>query len=277
MKLATRCAMAVLTLSVALSAPTAAAGASQPDAALVDSIVKKLESSGALDAAVERSIDRYVARKQEAQRAEYERRLSELAKRVPAVDPRSDHIRGNARAEVSLIEYTDLECPYCKQFHATPKALLGRYGGRVNWVMRNFPLPIHGAAARSEALAAECVAKLGGNQAYWKFVDAVFAQTRSNGSGLPRDHSVAKLAAEAGVNRSSLERCVADSSTAKRLEREITDATAAGATGTPTTIVRNNRTGAGEALVGVVPAEVVAQEIDRLLATQPKGSATTGK
>lgn len=278
MRAAIRCAVSILALCVAWSAATFAAdSSSEPDALLVDGIVKKLESSGALDAAVERAIDRYVARKEQAQRAEYERKAADLAKRVPAVDPKSDHIRGNAAAEISLIEYTDLECPFCKQFHATPKALLERYGGRVNWVMRDFPLPIHGAAARNEALAAECVAKLGGNEAYWKFVDAVFAQTRSNGEGLPAQHPVEKLASEAGVNGPALAKCIADPATAKRLERDIADANTAGATGTPTTIVRNDRTGAAEALIGAVPADVVAQKIDRLLAPQSPAPITKVK
>lgn len=278
MKAASRRAASILMLWVASSAPTLAGDTpSRADPALVDSIVEKLESSGALDAAVERAIDRYVARKEQAQRAEYERKAAELAKSVPAVDPESDHIRGHATAEVSLIEYSDLECPFCKQFHATPKALLERYGGRVNWVMRNFPLPIHGAAARNEALAAECVAVLGGNQAYWKFVDAVFAQTRSNGNGLPEEHSVGKLASEAGVSGPAFTRCIADPATARRVDLDIANATKAGVTGTPTTVVRNNRTGAAEALVGAVPADVIAQKIGRLLAAQSQSSVTTGK
>ena len=79
------------------------------------------------------------------------------------------------------------------------------------------------------------------------------------------------------MNGPALAKCIADPATAKRLERDTADATAAGATGTPTTIVRNNRTGAGEALIGVVPADVMAQKIDRLLATQSPASTKAVK
>jgi protein-disulfide isomerase len=252
----------------------AAPAAPQPDPALVDGVARQLESSGALDAAVERAIDRYIARKEQAHREEQEQKTREIAKRVPAVDLKSDHVRGSPAAAVSLIEYTDLECPFCKQFHPTPKALVERYGGRVNWVMRNLPLPIHGEAARKEALAAECVARSAGNEAYWRFVDAVFANTRSNGNGLPQEHSAEKLARDAGANESALRQCMSDPAMAAHIDRETAQATSAGATGTPTTIVRNNANGESEAVVGAVPQEVLAREIDRLLAPQASSAAT---
>jgi protein-disulfide isomerase len=61
------------------------------------------------------------------------------------------------------------------------------------------------------------------------------------------------------------------------VDLDIANATKAGVTGTPTTVVRNNRTGAAEALVGAVPADVIAQKIGRLLAAQSQSSVTTGK
>src|SRR5690348_2854735 len=114
------------------------AGAREPSQEEVDAVVRKLESSGALDAAVERAIDRY-ARRQEGKAAAEKR----LATRVPSLDAKRDHVRGPADAEATLIEYTDFECPFCQRFHAIPPELLKRYGGRLNWVIRNFPLSFH--------------------------------------------------------------------------------------------------------------------------------------
>ncbi|MCZ7563095.1 MAG: DsbA family protein [Burkholderiales bacterium] len=88
--------------------------AAEPDPALVDAIVRKLEADGTLDRAVERAIDRYVKRQREAQQSAQAREETELraqAKSARPVSPRRDHIRGNPSAAVSIIEYSDFECP----------------------------------------------------------------------------------------------------------------------------------------------------------------------
>ena len=271
-------AVALLALGVLLAvdaraqAREPAAKSKEPDAALVDAIIRKMESSGALDAAVDRAIERYVKRREQARQAEEAQQQAELkarAKNSRPVDAKGDHIRGNASAEISLIEYTDFECPFCKQFHGTPKALMDRYGGRVNWVVRNFPLPFHDPAARREALAAECVARLGGNDAYWKYADAVFANTKSNGAGLPEDKSVEKLAESIGIQPTALGKCMNDEAVIKRIDQDVADGAAAGISATPTTIVRNNRTGTSETIAGAVPPDRLVPAIEQVLAGKP--------
>src|SRR5438128_10826 len=212
-----------LCFSVAIGGPVYAADpateAREPDPALGDAILRKLEASGALDAALDRALARQAQREQQAAQDEEAKRQAQLqamAKSARAVDGKRDHVRGTLSAEVSLIEYTDFECPFCKRFHGTPKALLDRYQGRVNWVVRNFPLPFHDPAARKEALAGECVARRGGNDAYWKYADAVFANTKSNGGGLPEGRSVENLAATLGVKGAALATCMNDEATIKR-------------------------------------------------------------
>ena len=268
----TRAWFAALVLFAASAQPALAAepapAAADPQ---TDAIVRKLEQSGALDAAVERAIDRYVKRKDAERQAEQARRDAESAKRARPVDLKRDHVRGNPAAIVTLIEYTDFECPFCKRFHGTPKTLLDRYGERVNWVIRNYPLPFHDPAARKEALASECVAQLAGNDVYWKYADALFANTRSNGTGLPDEHSVAKLADGFGINASSLSGCMADAkgAAAVRVDEDVADGAAAGVSGTPATVVRNNKTGASQAVVGALPAEAFTAVIDRMLDAKP--------
>jgi len=263
--------LAAMMASAAIAAGPAA-NPIEPDAALIDAIVRKLESSGALDAAVDRATTRQVRRQQQAAQEEDAKRQLQLqaqAKSARPVDSKQDHVRGKSSAEVSLIEYTDFECPFCKQFHGTPKALLDRYQGRVNWVIRNYPLPFHDPAARKEALAAECVAQLGGNDAYWKYADALFVNTKSNGGGLPEDKSVEKLAETTGVKSAALVTCMNDGSVVKRVEQDIADGNAAGVSGTPTTVVRNNRTGTSEAVVGALPSGGLEPAIERMLNAKP--------
>ncbi|MBI2641967.1 MAG: thioredoxin domain-containing protein, partial [Candidatus Wildermuthbacteria bacterium] len=59
--------------------------------------------------------------------------------RVEFTITQSDHIRGNPNAEVTLVEFSDLECPFCKAFHPTAQQALDEYGDKVRWVYKHFP------------------------------------------------------------------------------------------------------------------------------------------
>jgi protein-disulfide isomerase len=89
---------------------------------------------------------------------------------VPPVDPTTDHIFGNPGAPVTIIEYSDFECPYCARFEPILEQVVNDSNGGVNWVFRNWP--IHNSITK--LIAAECVAKLKGNDAYWKYSDLLF-------------------------------------------------------------------------------------------------------
>ncbi len=247
------------------------AAAATPDPALVEAIVRKLESEGVLDGAVDRALTRVIERRQEAQRNAQVREQAQAAERAKAarkVAAGRDHIRGNAKAEVSLIEYSDFECPFCKRFHDTPAAVLERHGGRVNWVYRHFPLAFHDPAARREAVASECAAKLGGNEAFWKYTDALFRNTRSNGQGLAEGKSELALAAELGLKGDEFTRCLADPAMAKQVDEDIADGNAIGITGTPATLVRNNRSGATAWVVGAQPLDALQAAVERVLGAE---------
>ncbi len=254
--------------ALAAGANAVAAVKTEPDPALVDAIVHRMESDGSLDQAVERALGRIAKRQEDARRAEQARAQQQLeakAEDARAVSAGRDHIRGNPAAPVSLIEYSDFECPYCKRFHATPKVLLERFGGKVNWVWRHFPLSFHEPVARQEAIASECAAAQGGNDAFWKYADALFANTQSNGHGLPGSKTLQMLATETGLDGAVFSRCLAQGQVAKRIDEDIADGAKAGVNGTPTTLIRNNRTGATEVVVGALPAAALAAAIEREL------------
>lgn len=86
----------------------------------------------------------------------------------------SDHVRGKKDARISLIEYSDFECPFCARIHPRIQRVLDEYPNDVNWVYRHFPLSIHRNAGPA-AIASECVAQLKGNDAFWEFGDELFA------------------------------------------------------------------------------------------------------
>ena len=92
-----------------------------------------------------------------------------------------DHIRGTPDAPITIVEFSDLECPFCKIFHGTMQKIMEEYGktGKVAWVYRHFPLSIHPKSPR-ESNASECAYEQGGNEKFWQYVDKVFSITPSN-------------------------------------------------------------------------------------------------
>jgi len=94
------------------------------------------------------------------------------------LDPISgtDYVRGDTNARITLVEYSDYECPYCKRFDPTAKQLLQAYPTQVNWVYRQFPLDNLHPAARIKAQAARTAGKLGGADAFWKYSDVLVTE-----------------------------------------------------------------------------------------------------
>lgn len=97
--------------------------------------------------------------------------LSADVANAPAVTS-DDHFIGKGDARIVLVTYTDFECPYCESFHPTMTEIMRDYPD-IGWVYRNYPLSFHPYAQKS-AEAAECVAKLGGNDTYWEYAGSLF-------------------------------------------------------------------------------------------------------
>ncbi|MEI7688966.1 MAG: thioredoxin domain-containing protein [Candidatus Nomurabacteria bacterium] len=89
---------------------------------------------------------------------------------VPAVTA-EDHIIGSIDAPIIIVEYSDYECPYCKAFQTTIKQIVADSNGNVAWVFRHWPIHQN---SFSKLVAAECVAKIKGNDAFWKYSDLLF-------------------------------------------------------------------------------------------------------
>ncbi len=172
----------------------------------------------------------------------------------------SDHIRGNADAKVTLVEYSDFECPFCKSFTPTLSQLMKTYGDKIRLVYRHFPLTFH-ANAQKEAEASECIAELGGNDAFWKYVDAIFERTTSNGNGFALE-KLGPLAAELGVNQTEFQTCLDSNKYEKLVKDQIADGTTGGVSGTPSTFIINSK-GESQLVVGAQPIEAFKTAIDK--------------
>jgi protein-disulfide isomerase len=88
----------------------------------------------------------------------------------------TDHIQGSPEAKMTIIEFSDLECPYCATFHVTMERIIAEHGasGEVAWVYRHFPLESIHPQARPLAHSAECVNELAGPNAFWEYLSYIF-------------------------------------------------------------------------------------------------------
>ena len=175
-----------------------------------------------------------------------------------------DHILGNPNAPITIVLFTDLECPFCKRFHATMKQVMDEYGkaGKVKWVFRELPLIQLHSRAQNEAVAAECAADLGGNDAFWKYVDRIFDITPSN-NGLDPDELM-NTAEYVGLNKTKFETCLTSGKFDQLIKDESDDGMNSGAMGTPYGVVLGPN-GQKAAIPGALPYDQVKSIIDGML------------
>lgn len=161
----------------------------------------------------------------------------------------SDHIRGNKNAPITIVEFSDLQCPFCSRFHDTMNQVLAAYPNDVRWVYKHFPLNFHQYAQKS-AEASECASEQG---KFWEYVDKIFA----NQSSLNTDY-LATAAKEVGLNTSQFDSCLSSGKYASKVSSDYSLGQQAGVTGTPASFVN------GELVSGAVPLETVKQKIESL-------------
>lgn len=82
-----------------------------------------------------------------------------------------DWLFGDKNAPLTIVEYSDIDCPFCKRFHTTMQQVVSDYKGQVNWVYRHFPLTSLHPDAMLKANAVECVGAQGGNEKFWQYLD----------------------------------------------------------------------------------------------------------
>lgn len=174
----------------------------------------------------------------------------------------TEHILGNPNAKVSVVEYSDPECPFCKIFHATMHQVLDKYGNNVAWVYRQYPIPQLHPKAPKEAEALECAWEQGGNDMFWKYTDQVFAITNSNNSLDPAE--LPKIAKALGLDVTAFNSCLSSGKYTAKVNADIADGTANQVNGTPTSFILVNGK-IVDSIQGAEPLETVTAKIDTLL------------
>lgn len=180
---------------------------------------------------------------------------------ITAVDKDNDHIRGNVNAKYSIVEYSDLECPFCSRFHDTMVSINQQYGEDVNWVYRHFPLESIHAEARPAAIASECAAEQG---KFWEFTDAVF-EAQAGGQRLNTEMYTDIFSSFAGVNRGQFSTCLEDEKYDSVVTADAQEAAKAGARGTPYSLLVNEDGEVLQVISGAQPASAVEAAINSVL------------
>lgn len=168
-----------------------------------------------------------------------------------------DHIIGDPKAPVVLIEYSDFQCPFCSMVYPTIKQIVERSGGNIAWVMRNFPLTSIHPEANPAANAAECIAAQLGNDGWWKYADAVFANQDKLSPSYSRS-----LAQQFGANMGQYDACVAASTYQSKIDAQTAEAENNGGQGTPYTVVYGK--GKQVPISGALPQAQFESVIDSL-------------
>ena len=202
----------------------------------------------------------------EIQRArdEYADSLREKAQisiflQAPAVEVRYDasRVRGNPSAPVTIVEFADFQCPFCRKAEPTLQALLKKYDGRVKLAYRDFPLSQIHDHAELAAEASHCALSQG---KFWEMHDAMFADgAKLDEAGLVRS------ATGLGIDQNSFESCMTSGKYKTVVQQDIEAGSQAGVEATPAFFIN------GESLSGARPEADFAEIIDRQLA------ASTGK
>lgn len=180
------------------------------------------------------------------------------------VDLTGVNVLGRADAPVTIVEFTDLECPYCRAFHVGAFVQLKREyidTGKVRFVSRDFPLDFH-PNARPAAVAVRCAGEQG---KFWEMRHVVTLNATALG---PPTYD--RLAAELGLDAGRFSACLADDRHRAAIDRDIAEATRAGVTGTPSFVLGTTAPDSveGVRIVGAQPFPVFEARIKALLGTR---------
>ncbi|HSE91616.1 MAG TPA: thioredoxin domain-containing protein [Candidatus Binatia bacterium] len=168
-------------------------------------------------------------------------------------------VRGAAGAPVTVVEFSDFECPFCKQTQPTLKQLLERYPGKVRLAYRDFPLDSIHPQARRAAEAARCAHDQG---KFWEYHDVLFTQSPQFA---PED--LRRYAGQVGLDVTKFEGCLAAGVHKAKVQRDLDEGNRLGITGTPAFFIN------GRSLTGAQPLEAFTRLIDQELAS----AAASGK
>lgn len=162
-----------------------------------------------------------------------------------------DPVLGNPGAKVTIIAFSDFECPYCSQAAQAMHDLVKKYDGKVRVAFRDFPLSFHKSARRA-AMAGGCAHAQG---KFWPFHDQMFKNQQAL-----EEKALKTYARVAGLDGEKFDKCLADGTYDKEVDKDMADGQAAGVEGTPTFFIN------GRPHTGGLSVEELSKAVDAALA-----------
>jgi protein-disulfide isomerase len=184
--------------------------------------------------------------------AKVEMRMEAPAPFRATVDIAGAPVRGTTTAPVTIVEYSDFHCPFCRRVQPTLTALLEKYPGQVRLVYKHLPLDGLHPQARRVSEASWCAGK---QDKFWAFHDAVYADTSSDAS----DATLSRYAAAAGLDAAAFTACLANPETKAAIQRDVVQGEALGLNSTPGFFVN------GREVRGAQPIDAFVSIIDEEL------------
>lgn len=177
----------------------------------------------------------------------------------------NSYILWNKEAKITIVEFSDLECPYCAKFNKSwiIKDVIENYNWNVNYIFKHFPLNVH-KQARMQSIALECYWEQLWEDWFFKFKDLIFSKTKSTWTSFDED-SISKLATTILANYDDMITCIKSWKYDSKVDSDIYDWTLAWVTWTPSSIVINNENWKYQVLPWVYEYEWIKNIIDLLL------------
>jgi protein-disulfide isomerase len=158
--------------------------------------------------------------------------------------------KGTAAAKVTIVEFSDFQCPFCKRVVPTLNQVMKEYEGRVRLVFKDMPLEFH-ELARPAHEASRCAAEAG---KFWSYHDRLFEEQPAFERA-----DLVRYAVEAGIDRAGFVKCLDERRFAAAVEADVAQARSLAINGTPTFLIN------GRPLVGAQPVEAFRSAIDDAL------------
>lgn len=171
--------------------------------------------------------------------------------------PEGAFAKGPATAPVTIVEFSDYQCPFCRRAHPTVEQLLADYGDKIRFVYRDYPLNFHPRAVPA-SVAARCAADQG---KFWEYHNNLMVN-----QGDLSDTDLSKRAADLGLDEAEFATCTTEKRHEDAIQASFEDGAALGVTGTPAFFIN------GRAIVGARPVadfkQVIDDELSRLEGTK---------
>jgi len=161
-----------------------------------------------------------------------------------------NHIRGNMNAPITIVEFSDFQCPYCDKFHVTMKKVMETYPNKVRWIYKHFPLDSLHPLARSTAEASECA---NDQEKFWEYADKLY----ENQADISAD-TIKSFAKEVGLNMTEFNSCIDDGKYKDKVNTDYQEGLSKGVRGTPGNFLNGDMT----LVPGAVEFEIIKTIID---------------